>query len=142
MRAQEPVVVASSSTEVASDVIVISDYSDDDARTTTPSRKKVLVRYRTGSFICDDIDLERVVSRTGWLSGEGLAVFVEGRRQACGLQDVSVVHPRTLRDVQLYQDALLDGDGDGEGERAAVTRALAEVQYGFSVLLRDSRIHS
>lgn len=78
-----------------------------------------------GSFSCDDVDLERVVQRTGWLSGEGLAVFLRGELQTRGIPDISVVHPRMLLDVEIYVSALLDGNGTAE--RVPIDRALAEV---------------
>lgn len=109
-------------------VISISDSSDEDAPRKTKRRTKLLANYRAGAFACDDIDLERVVARTGWLSGEGLAVFLQAELDARKLVDISIVHPRTLLDVELYHTALMDGEGDCEIARAPVDRALAQVR--------------
>lgn len=110
---------------MASKTIVISDDSDDESMMDRRAGHKPLERYRAGSFTCDAIDLDRVIERTGWLSGEGLAVFLRGQLQERGIPDIGVVHPRTLLDVELYVDAVLEGDGTAE--RDPIDRALAEV---------------
>lgn len=111
------------------ETIIVSDSSDDD-ETLAKARvkKKKLVNYRAGSFLCDDLDVERIARRTGWLSGEGLAVFVQGQLDVRGHRDISVVHPRTLLDVELYHEALLEGEGGGSAERATIDRALSQVR--------------
>lgn len=124
----------------SSSTIVISDDSDDETLLHSRTGHKPLARYRAGSFMCDDIDLERVINRTGWLSGEGLAVFVQGQLEDRGITDISVVHPRTLLDVELYIAALLDGDGTAE--RAPIDCALAEVCIKSRFACARANMHS
>lgn len=127
---QEPRTEPSKDADAA--VIIVSDSSDEDAPRRTRLRAKKLARYRAGTFSCDDIDLERVVARTGWLSGEGLAVFLQGQLDARQLLDISIVHPRTLLDVELYHAGLLEGVEDCEAGRAPVDNALAQVCPPFT----------
>lgn len=74
------------------------------------------------------MDLDRIVSRTAWLSGHGLAVFVQGELEARALQTVSVVHPQMLHDVEQYELELLDGDGNVEGYRTALISEISKVR--------------
>lgn len=54
-------------------------------------------------------------------------MFVQRQLEVRGHRDISVIHPRTLVDVELYHEALLEGEEDGSAERAPIDRALGQV---------------
>lgn len=112
-------------TSADADTINISSDSDDDRRVRRTTSKTI--NYHAGGFFCDDEDLARITKRTGWLSGQGLAVFVRGELQKRGLDDISIVHPRMLLDVEMYGRAVVHGEGSVEACRAAIEKGLSEV---------------
>lgn len=90
-------------------------------------KARLLTMYRVGGFACDELDVARISRRTGWLSGEGLAVFVRGALERRGLDDVSIVHSRALLDVDLYGRAVTGGEGSVEACRAAIAAHVEQV---------------
>lgn len=91
-------------------------------------KARQLTTYRIADFFCDESDVARIAQRTGWLSGEGLAVFLQGELQRLKLTDVSIVYSRTLLDVELYGRAVIDGEGSVDACLEAVKTRLAQVR--------------
>lgn len=91
------------------DVHEISDDSDRD-EPTQPLPRIRRPHYRAEHFSCDDVDLDRVVKRYGWLSGPGLGTFLHGEVMERNLNDISIVDSRVLADVAILErDVAADG---------------------------------
>ena len=71
-----------------------------------PERKQIRVVYRAGEFTCKDEDLDLMARRGAWLSGDGLAVFIQHELSRTNVEDVSIIHSRMLWDVAIYQNCL------------------------------------
>ncbi|KZV90036.1 hypothetical protein EXIGLDRAFT_771164 [Exidia glandulosa HHB12029] len=90
-----------------------------------PGRGRYEIRYRSGRFYCDSVDLRRLDSPVAWLSGDGLAVFAELMLKSSGVTSVDVVHPEVLLNVERLTRATARGDSsDAEVARSLVAKEL------------------
>ncbi|KZV88473.1 hypothetical protein EXIGLDRAFT_772669, partial [Exidia glandulosa HHB12029] len=105
--------------------ITILDSDDDDTTTQPVAARTIRPKYSAGMFSCDDVDLERVCSATAWLSGDGIAVFLQKQLMEQNLDDISIVHSRVLHDITLYELALQESEIKGAQYRAPIESALA-----------------
>lgn len=88
--------------------------SDDNENDDEP--KLVLRKEKSrvcGAFGCTGDDIERMLDRTAWLSGMGLAVFAESQRVAAGNALVGHLASTLFIDVKNYRSAKDAGDVEG-----------------------------
>lgn len=72
-----------------------------------------MTRFRSGRFWCATEDLGRLESASRWLTGQGLAIFVEDRLTKVQPTTVDVLHPEVLHYLQEWEDGLAIGDAAG-----------------------------
>lgn len=91
-------------------------------------RGEHMFRFRADRFICFEEDVKRLEGPREWLSGMGLAVFLEHELIAAQVRGVDLVHPEVLLGAREWQKAVARGDEDGAARsKKVIWRHLEEV---------------